>query len=101
MRETMTRRHFLTRTGTVILVGHAASTIGPRPVWGAPAAKVGEAAPAFTATSAAGSPVSLGSYKGKIVVLEWTNHEWQHAGDPARHDGAGRGVAHDHLLRQG
>jgi len=75
MRETMTRRHFLTRTGTVILVGHAASTIGPLPAWGAPAAKVGEPAPAFTATSTAGSPVSLGSYKGKIVVLEWTNHE--------------------------
>jgi hypothetical protein len=71
----MTRRHFLTRTGTVILVGHAASTIGPLPAWGAPAAKVGEPAPAFTATSTAGSPVSLGSYKGKIVVLEWTNHE--------------------------
>ena len=75
MRETMTRRHFLTRAGTVILVGQAASTIGPLPSWGAPAAKVGEAAPAFTVTSTAGSPVSLGSYTGKIVVLEWTNHE--------------------------
>ena len=75
MRETMTRRQFLTRTGTVVLVGHAASTIGPLPAWGAPAAKVGEAAPAFTATSTAGNPVRLGSYKGKIVVLEWTNHE--------------------------
>ena len=75
MRETMTRRQFLIRTGTVVLVGHAASTIGPLPAWSAPAAKVGEAAPAFTATSTAGNPVSLGSYKGKIVVLEWTNHE--------------------------
>ena len=50
-------------------------SIGPLPAWSAPAAKVGEAAPAFTASSTAGSPVSLGSYKGKIVVLEWTNHE--------------------------
>jgi peroxiredoxin len=75
MRETMTRRQFLIRTGTVVLVGRAASTIGPLPAWSAPAAKVGEAAPAFTATSTAGNPVSLGSYKGKIVVLEWTNHE--------------------------
>jgi peroxiredoxin len=75
MRETMTRRHFLTRTGTVILVGQAAATIGPLSSWGAATAKVGEAAPAFTSPSTSGNPVSLGSYKGKIVVLEWTNHE--------------------------
>jgi len=75
MRETTTRRQFLISAGTIVLVGHAASTIGPLRAWGAPAAKVGEAAPAFTATSTAGNPVSLGSYKGKIVVLEWTNHE--------------------------
>jgi len=71
----MTRRQFLTRACTVVLVGHAASTIGPRSAWSAPAAKVGDAAPGFTATSTSGNPVSLGSYKGKIVVLEWTNHE--------------------------
>ena len=75
MRDTITRRQFLTRTGTIVLVGHALSTIGPLPAWSAPAAKVGEAAPAFTVTSTSGNPVSLGSYKGKIVVLEWTNHE--------------------------
>jgi len=75
MRDTLSRRQFLTRTGTVVLVGSAVSTVGPLPSWGAAAAKVGEAAPAFTATSTTGAPVSLGSYKGKIVVLEWTNHE--------------------------
>jgi len=75
MRDTMTRRQFVTRAGTVVLVGHAASTIGPPSAWSAPAAKVGEAAPGFTSTSTSGNPVSLGSYKGKIVVLEWTNHE--------------------------
>src|SRR5262245_64694902 len=75
MRDTMTRRQFLTRACTVVLVGHAASTIGPPSAWSAPAAKVGEAAPGFTSTSTSGNPVSLGSYKGKIVVLEWTNHE--------------------------
>jgi peroxiredoxin len=36
---------------------------------------VGEAAPPVTAPSTAGSPVSLESYKGKVVGLEWTNHE--------------------------
>ena len=75
MRDTMTRRQLLISAGTVVLVGHAASTIGPLSAWGAPAAKVGETAPAFTATSTSGHPVSLGTYTGKIVVLEWTNHE--------------------------
>jgi peroxiredoxin len=75
MRDTMSRRHFLTRTGTAILVGQAVSIIGPLPSWGAAVAKVGEAAPNFTAASTSGSQVSLDSYKSKIVVLEWTNHE--------------------------
>jgi peroxiredoxin len=75
MREIMSRRQFLTRSGTVVLLGGAASTVGLRPSWAAIAAKVGEAAPAFTATSTAGSSVSLGSYQGKVVVLEWTNHD--------------------------
>lgn len=74
MRAIMSRRQFLTRTGAVVAVG-GASTLGGRPSWAAVAAKVGEPAPAFTATSTVGSPVSLASYKGKIVVLEWTNHE--------------------------
>ena len=75
MRETMSRRRFLTTTGTLILVGQAASTVGPLPSWGATAAKVGDPAPDFTAPSTKGTPVSLGEYKGKIVILEWTNHE--------------------------
>jgi len=75
MRETMSRRHFLTTTGTLILVGQAASTVGALPSWGATAAKVGEPAPDFTAPPTKGTPVSLGEYKGKIVILEWTNHE--------------------------
>lgn len=32
-------------------------------------------APAFTATSADGKTVNLADYKGKTVVLEWTNHD--------------------------
>jgi peroxiredoxin len=74
MRAIMSRRQFLTRTGAVVLVG-GASTLDWRPSWAAVAATVGEPAPAFTATSTAGSPTSLGAYKGKVVVLEWTNHE--------------------------
>jgi peroxiredoxin len=33
---------------------------------------IGKPAPNFTVMSAAGSPVSLSDFKGKVVVLEWT-----------------------------
>ncbi len=36
-------------------------------------AVVGEAAPAITATDSNGRSVSLSDYRGKTVVLEWTN----------------------------
>jgi len=36
-------------------------------------ATVGQAAPAFTAIDTAGKPVTLADFKGKYVVLEWTN----------------------------
>jgi peroxiredoxin len=34
----------------------------------------GKAAPDFTARDTTGKEVTLSSYRGKIVVLEWTNH---------------------------
>lgn len=37
------------------------------------AATVGQAAPAFTLKDASGKTVSLADYRGKHVVLEWTN----------------------------
>lgn len=36
---------------------------------------IGKEAPAFTARTADGKTVDLKSFRGKIVVLEWTNHE--------------------------
>lgn len=36
-------------------------------------AVIGKAAPNFTLNNAEGKPVSLSEYKGKFVVLEWTN----------------------------
>jgi peroxiredoxin len=39
------------------------------------AAKIGEPAPDFTLPGADGKSHSLSAYKGKYVVLEWTNHE--------------------------
>ncbi|MBV8037398.1 redoxin domain-containing protein [Roseateles sp.] len=38
-------------------------------------ANVDAPAPAFTAATADGKTVSLADYKGKTVVLEWTNHD--------------------------
>jgi peroxiredoxin len=42
---------------------------------GAFAASAGQAAPDFTVTDSTGKPVHLADYKGKFVVLEWTNPE--------------------------
>jgi len=36
---------------------------------------VGQKAPSFTLTNSDGKNVSLSDYEGKLVVLEWTNHE--------------------------
>lgn len=45
---------------------HAGEAIGPQ---------IGKAAPSFTLQSMDGKPVALKDFKGKRVVLEWTNHE--------------------------
>ncbi|KQY86249.1 MULTISPECIES: redoxin domain-containing protein [Roseateles] len=45
------------------------------PVLAHAAADIDAPAPAFTATTADGKTVSLADYKGKTVVLEWTNHD--------------------------
>jgi len=39
------------------------------------APQVGAPAPAFTLNGSDGKPYSLSDFKGKYVVLEWTNHE--------------------------
>ncbi len=38
-------------------------------------AELNKPAPAFNAIGADGKPLNLDAYKGKTVVLEWTNHE--------------------------
>jgi hypothetical protein len=37
------------------------------------AVQIGQAAPQFTATDSRGNPMSLNQYRGRTVVLEWTN----------------------------
>lgn len=58
-----------------ILFGAVAALlfVGAAPVQAAP--KIGEPAPAFTATDSNGKTHNLSDFKGKIVVLEWTNAE--------------------------
>ena len=65
------RRAFLAGTSLVALA--PAGLWLPRDAWAA--ARVGEAAPAFSLGATNGTAVSLADQRGKIVVLEWTNHE--------------------------
>jgi len=67
----LSRRAFLASTSLAAF----ASPMLTRSAWAAPAAKVGSPAPAFSATATTGKTVSLADFTGKIVVLEWTNHE--------------------------
>lgn len=55
-----------TKTGTDIHAQHAHAV---------PQAKVGMPAPAFSLKGIDGKTHSLSDYKGKVVVLEWTNHK--------------------------
>ena len=43
-------------------------------------AVVGNAAPLFTATDVTGKPISLSEFKGKFLILEWTNPECPFSG---------------------
>ena len=72
--ESLTRRTFLTGTTVAGLATVIGRGLVVPPAW-ATKAKVGEPAPGFTTAATTGKSVSLASYKGKIVVLEWTNHE--------------------------
>jgi peroxiredoxin len=71
----LTRRGFLAHTGLAALTTSVAAGILARPLPSWAAAKVGEPAPGFTAPATSGSPVSLADYRGKLVILEWTNHD--------------------------
>jgi len=50
------------------------------------APKIGQPAPDFTAIDSRGVSHALGDYRGKIVVLEWTNHQCPFVG---KHYGTG------------
>jgi hypothetical protein len=52
-----------------------AATVAWAPLAAHAVAALDQPAPAFTVAGADGKPVSLSAYRGKTVVLEWTNHE--------------------------
>ncbi|ABC30290.1 Thiol-disulfide isomerase and thioredoxins [Hahella chejuensis KCTC 2396] len=55
-------------------------------VWTQAAPKIDVQAPGFSAIDSNGEVVNLSDYKGKYVVLEWTNHECPYVG---KHYGSG------------
>jgi peroxiredoxin len=75
----MTRDHHALLTRRDLLIGAGALTGAATLVVARgraqAAATVGQPAPTFTALATTGSNVSLDDHRGKIVVLEWTNHE--------------------------
>jgi peroxiredoxin len=58
---------------TLAIAALFASLIGAGGVAAGPAPQIGRPAPDFTATDSKGSSLSLRQFRGKTVVLEWTN----------------------------
>ena len=69
----LSRRTFLASAGLAAFAGPSLARVAS--AGAATGAKVGVPAPAFSAVATTGKTVSLADYAGKIVVLEWTNHE--------------------------
>ncbi|MCH7903194.1 MAG: redoxin domain-containing protein [Armatimonadetes bacterium] len=62
-------------TKAIVIASVAAASIamlGNAPTTGGEA-EIGKAAPTFSLTDSNGKAVNLGDFKGKVVVLEWTN----------------------------
>ena len=69
-RRTLLANALLGGAGLLALIAAAPVTADP----GAQA-RIGAPAPNFTLTDSNGKAISLADFKGKTVVLEWTNHE--------------------------
>src|SRR5687768_13355669 len=72
----MTSTPILTRRASLVLAGGALlvpTALSAKPV-------VAQPSPAFTGVDTGGKKHSLADYKGKTVVLEWTNHECPYVG---------------------
>ena len=71
MAANTTRREVLAAIGATTVAGCLAPALSTRAEANA---QTGTPAPAFTATDSKGRQHTLAAYKGKIVVLEWSNH---------------------------
>lgn len=60
---------------TIARISLLGLTVSLLPVSSLAVANVDQPAPAFSAQGADGNTVNLAAYRGKTVVLEWTNHE--------------------------
>lgn len=81
---TRTKLSRLSRRGALALLG--ASLTLAAPAVAREAVRPGAPAPDFTIQDSAGRPVTLSALKGKVVVLEWTNHDCPYV---RKHYGAG------------
>jgi peroxiredoxin len=60
-------------TAIAVIAALLVGMIGIFDVAAGAAPQIGQAAPDFTAVDSKGDPIRLSEYRGKIVVLEWTN----------------------------
>jgi hypothetical protein len=68
MESPMKSRSLVSLAAAAALIVALPQTVSATPDTGKPA-------PVFSGTDSAGKPVSLADFKGKAVVLEWTNHD--------------------------
>jgi peroxiredoxin len=68
----VSRRVFLVGAGLGV-VAAGGLVAAPSRAWAA--AKVGEPAPTFSLPASGGATYGLGDNRGKVVILEWTNHD--------------------------
>ena len=71
--NSFSRRAMLRTTALSAALIGGSLMFGTTPAFAALA--VGQAAPAFTAVDSKGKEHKLADFKGKVVVLEWTNHD--------------------------
>jgi len=60
-------------TAVAVIIASVIGIIGIFDSVAGAALQIGQVAPDFTATSSKGDPIHLSEYRGKTVVLEWTN----------------------------
>jgi AhpC/TSA family len=71
--SSLTRTRNLVRARTLVIAALFTGLIGAPAIAAGDPLQIGQPAPEFTATDSKGRSLSLSQYRGKTVVLEWTN----------------------------